>query len=76
MCAATQTEIAASERATWRTAATVIDKHGDLAELHAAQRADALLANGDVDGQRVWKRILTAITAIRRPAPNEGEGVN
>jgi hypothetical protein len=59
-----------SDRDTWRTATAVIELHGALAELHAARRADAMLAEGDVDGQRVWKRVLAAITAIRRqPTP-------
>jgi hypothetical protein len=65
-----------SDRDIWRTARAVIEQHCERAELHAAQRADALLAEGGVDGSRVWKRVLAAITAIRRPTPMQGERVN
>ena len=38
----------------WRSANLLIRQHGDQAELEAAQRADAMLDNGDMDGRRVW----------------------
>jgi hypothetical protein len=44
--------------------------YGDEAELIAATRADAMLDLGDIDGQRVWKRILAAVrflTSADRP---------
>ena len=65
-----------SDREVWRTARGVIEQHCDLAELHAAQRVDVLLAESDLEGQRVWKRILAAIQAIRRPTPSQGKRVN
>lgn len=42
----------------------------------AAMRADELLARGDVEGQRVWVRIMRAVEELRRVAPRAGERVN
>ena len=36
-------------------------EHGEDAVIHAAMRADALLDAGDLDGQRVWLRVIEAI---------------
>lgn len=46
----------------------MIDRHGRDAELQAAPRADELLADGDLEGRRVWKAILTRIEAWRQEA--------
>ena len=49
----------------YRTANLLIKQHGsDDAKLHAAQRADKLLDNGDPDGCRTWQRILKAIDQL------------
>ncbi len=40
---------------------TVIKSHGDGAALHAAQRADELMAEGDMEGRRVWHRMACLI---------------
>jgi hypothetical protein len=32
--------------------------------LGAAQRADAMLEKGSLDGQRVWKRVLATVKPI------------
>ena len=50
--------------------------HGEDAVLEAAQRADAMLEKGCLNGQRVWKRVLKAIKEIQRQEPREGEKVN
>ncbi len=50
----------------WRAAKLLVDRHGDEAPIHAAMRADEMLAEGDVDGQRIWKRILSAIEELLR----------
>jgi len=60
----------------WRTAHAVIQQRCEFAELCAAQRADARLAEGDLDGYCIWKRVLATITAIRWPMPVSGERVN
>ncbi len=44
----------------YRTANVLIREHGDEAGLKAAQRADAMLEKGSLDGQRVWKRVMAA----------------
>jgi hypothetical protein len=41
----------------YRTANVLIRDHGEDADLEAAQRADAMLEKGSVDGQRVLKAI-------------------
>ena len=50
----------------WRSANELIKQHGDLADIEAASRADALLAKGDHEGQRVWLRILKAIDELQQ----------
>jgi hypothetical protein len=54
----------------------MIEEHCERAPIHAAQRADVLLAEGELEGYRVWKRVLAAINAIRQPKPREGEQPN
>ncbi len=53
---------------TWRSAAA-------SSSLHAAQRADELMAEGDMDGRAVWHRIERAIDELQRTAPGDGEGL-
>jgi hypothetical protein len=60
----------------YRTANVLIREHGEDAVLEAAQRADAMLEKGSLDGQRVWKRVLAAVEEIQRGEPREGERVN
>ncbi len=55
-----------SEIDIYRTANVLIREHGEDAALEAAQRADALLEKGCLDGQRVWKRVLAAVKEIQR----------
>ncbi len=70
---------------TWRNAAAssslytaqaTITRYGDEASIHAAQRADELMAEGDMDGRRVWHRIERAIDELQRTAPGDGEGLH
>jgi len=60
----------------YRTASVLVKHYGEDASLEAAQRADAMLEKGAIDGQRVWKRVLAAVKEIQREAPEEGEAVN
>lgn len=60
----------------WRAAQILVKQHGPDAAIVAARRADALLAEGDVEGERVFKVILDAINELQRDKPNEGERVN
>ena len=64
-----------SDRAIWRTANALMEQFCDDAAIHAAMRVDALLAEGDLQGHQVWKRVLAAITEIRSCAI-PGERVN
>lgn len=50
----------------WRAAKLLVDRHGNEAPVHAATRADEWLADGDIEGQRVWMRILRAIEEFLR----------
>ncbi len=59
-----------SERDIWSAANILIDKYGEDAELRAAQRAHQLSDRGDLDGQRIWLRIVEAVrqlTETERP---------
>jgi hypothetical protein len=60
----------------WRAANLLLKNHGDDAPLVAAQRADELLARGDVVGQSIWKRITAAVEELIRQKPKQGELVN
>ena len=60
----------------WRAANILVKHHGEDAALFAAQRADALLAEGDVEGQRVFKEIVKAINELQRGKPGECERIN
>jgi hypothetical protein len=46
------------------------------AKLEAGKRADQLLAEGDVEGQRVWRRIIRAVEELQRAERRDGEAVN
>ena len=45
----------------YRTATALIREHGQDAPIHAAMRADELLAAGDVDGYAVWGKVRPRI---------------
>jgi hypothetical protein len=65
-----------SELDIWRAANLLVKRYGDDAGFVAAQRADKMLANGDVDGLTVWKSILRAIGELARLEPKETEWLN
>ena len=54
------------EKDIWQAAKLLVDRYGDEAPVQAAMRADALLAEGDIDGQAIWKRILSAVEELLR----------
>lgn len=60
----------------WRAANLLLKNHGDNAPLVAAQRADEMLARGDMVGQAIWKRITAAVEELIRRKPKQGERVN
>ncbi len=57
----------------WRAANVLVKQHGEDAAIIAAQRADALLAEGDVEGQRVFKEIVKAINELQSTEPTANE---
>ena len=50
----------------WRATQATIEQYGDGAGLHAAQRADELMAEGDMDGRWTWHRIERAVDELGR----------
>ena len=55
----------------YRAAKLLIDQHSDDAPVHAAMRADELMAAGDMEGAATWKRILGAIDVLTRRRSGE-----
>ena len=60
----------------YRAAQATITRYGDDAGLRAAQHADELMAEGDMDGRAGWHRIDHAIDELHKTAPGHGEGVH
>ncbi len=60
----------------YRSAKLLIDQHGEDAGLEAAMRADAMLEKGNMDGKRVWLRIIAAIEEMQRTERLPGEGAH
>ena len=59
----------------YRSAQVLLNRDGDGASLHAANRADEMLDAGDMDGRAVWGRIYGAVLELRGEAPSAGERV-
>ena len=60
-----------SETDIYRAAQVMVRRYGDDATVQAAQRADELLDQGDIDGAATWRRIVKAIEVLQdksRPA--------
>lgn len=55
------------EQELWAAANMVINRHGSEAWFYAAQRADELLAQGDVEGHAAFVAILRCIDKLSRP---------
>ena len=53
----------------YRSAKQLIDKHGENAGIEASMRTDAMLEQGDLDGNAVWIRILEAVKELQNTAP-------
>lgn len=60
----------------WRSAHILAKRHGEDAGLRAAERADELLAAGDLDGAATWRRILAAVQELQSLAPADGASVH
>ncbi len=57
----------------YRSANVLIREYGEDATIEAAQRADDMLARGDLEGLAVWKRIVKAVEEIQRTSAKSGE---
>lgn len=57
------------EREIWACANYILQCRGDAANVHAIRRADTLLSNGDLEGQRTWLRILERIRQLESTTP-------
>ncbi len=60
----------------YRGANLLIKKYGTDAPIQTAMRADAMLEAGDLDGYRVWKRILRAVGELQGTEPEPGVRVH
>ncbi len=58
-----------------RAANQLVKRYGEDTEFEAAMRVDAMLEAGDLEGQRVWQRILKAVDELQRDKPAQGERV-
>jgi hypothetical protein len=59
----------------WRSASLLLERHRPDAALIAAMRADQLLDKGEVEGCRVWQRIVRTIRDLERK-PSSGTQLN
>ncbi len=56
----------ASDLDIYRSAKLLVKQHGKEAPIHAALNADAMLENGDLDGQAAWLRNAGRVFANSR----------
>ncbi len=60
----------------WRAAQIMVKRYGDGATTEAAMCADEFLDQGNLDGKRVWMRIMQAIEELQRERPGDEEAVH
>ncbi len=60
----------------WRAAQVMVKRYDDGAAIEAAMRADEFLDQGNLDGERVWIRIVRAIEELQRDQPQDGEAMH
>ncbi len=60
----------------WRAARIMVKRYGDGAAIEAAMRADEFLDQGNLDGQRLWMRIMETIGELQRKRPRDGEAMH
>ena len=49
----------------YQCAKLLIDNYGDDASIHAAMKADEMLAQGSLDGKAVWLGVIMAIEELQ-----------
>lgn len=60
-----------ADREVWACANLLIQQHGEDAWFWAAQRADKLFAEGSLDGQRTFLRIMKRIEQLQQVTPDQ-----
>jgi hypothetical protein len=60
----------------WRVAKLLVKAHGENAEAIAGKHVDERLAEGDLIGRDIWRRVLAAIEELQRTTPKVRERVN
>ena len=55
----------------WRCAALIVNNYGEEAAMEAATMADDFLSKENIEGPRVWLRIVNAIDEQRTVKPGE-----
>ena len=53
----------------------MIKRYGDGAATEATMRADEFLDQGNLDGERLWMRIMQTIEELQRERPRDGVAV-
>jgi hypothetical protein len=53
----------------WRTATLMVKRHGAIATIECAFKADTMLEAGDPDGQAVWLAIRRAAQSLLENGP-------
>jgi uncharacterized protein DUF6961 len=59
-----------SEIDIWRAAMLMLKRYGENAPMESAARADELAADGDHDGEAVWRRITDAVAQLASRTPS------
>lgn len=65
-----------SEADVWAAARQIMKLEPEYPSITAAQRADGLLGEGDMEGSAFWIRVTKALEDIERKAPRDGERIN
>ncbi len=55
------------------SASLLIKQHGEDAPIFAAMQADKQAEAGDMEGRRVWLRVIKAIEELQRTRPRRDE---
>jgi hypothetical protein len=59
----------------YHAAKMLVDQHGRGALAHVDRRVEQLLEDGDFEGVRIWRTIMSAVEELQRER-RDGEAVN
>lgn len=68
--------LATFDRQTWRTACTLIRRHGRKATAQAVKATDACLAEKNLDGALACMWVAEAVTILLADKPEDGEWIH